>query len=68
MYYLLIEGEQVTVFDKNKKIGGMLRYGVPNFRLEKDALDAEIDVIRQMGAEFRMGVEVGRDVRLISIA
>ncbi len=42
----------------------MLRYGVPNFRLEKDVLDAEIDVIRQLGAEFRCGVEVGKDVTI----
>lgn len=63
-YYLEIEGEHVTVFEKHDKIGGMLRYGVPNFRLEKDVLDAEIDVIRQLGAEFKCGIEVGKDVTI----
>ncbi len=63
-YYLEVEGEHVTVFEKHDKIGGMLRYGVPNFRLEKDVLDAEIDVIRQLGAEFKCGIEVGKDVTI----
>lgn len=63
-YYLQVEGEHVTVFEKNEKVGGMLRYGVPSFRLEKDVLDAEIDIIRELGAEFRCGVEVGRDVTI----
>lgn len=63
-YYLLLEGEQVTVFEKNEKVGGMLQYGIPSFRLEKQIIEAEIDVIRQLGAEFRTGVEVGKDVTL----
>ena len=63
-YYLQIEGEQVTIFEKHEKVGGMLRYGVPSFRLEKDVMDAEIEIIRELGAEFRTGVEVGRDVTI----
>ena len=63
-YYLREHGYPVTVFEKEEKPGGMLRYGVPNFRLEKDVIDAEIDVIRAMGAEIKCGVEVGKDVTI----
>ena len=63
-YYLRTKGYPVTVFEKEAAPGGMLRYGIPSFRLEKNVIDAEIDVIRQMGAEFRCGVEVGKDVTL----
>ena len=63
-YYLRTEGYPVTVFEKEEKPGGMLQYGIPTFRLEKDIIEAEIDVIRQMGAEFKCGVEVGKDVTL----
>ena len=61
-YYLRARGYDVTVFEKEKKIGGMLVNGIPNFRLEKDVLNAEIDVLKTMGVEFRCGVEVGKDV------
>ena len=54
----------VTVFEKNAEPGGMLRYGIPNYKLEKEVIDAEIDVIRQMGVEIRCGVEVGKDITL----
>lgn len=63
-YYLRTKGYPVTVFEKEKEAGGMLRYGIPSFRLEKDVIKAEIDVIRQMGAEIKCGVEVGKDVTL----
>lgn len=63
-YFLEIEGEDVTIFEKNQKPGGMLRYGIPNFRLEKDLVDAEIDVIRELGAEIRTGIEVGKDITI----
>ena len=63
-YYLRSKGYPVTVFEKEKEPGGMLRYGIPSFRLERNVIDAEIDIIRTMGAEFRCGVEVGRDVTL----
>lgn len=63
-YYLEILGENVTVFEKNEELGGMLKYGIPSFRLEKDIIDAEIDVIKQLGAEFKTGVEVGKDITL----
>ena len=63
-YYLAKKGYPVTVFDRNPVPGGMLTMGIPNFRLEKDVLNAEIDVIRAMGVEFKCGVEVGRDVTI----
>lgn len=63
-YFLRREGYPVTVFEKESRPGGMLMNGIPSFRLEKDVLNAEIDVIRQMGVEIRCGVEVGKDVTL----
>ncbi len=63
-YYLAEKGYKPTVFEKNGKPGGMLRYGVPSFKLEKDVIDAEIDIIRQLGVEIKCGVEVGKDVTL----
>lgn len=61
-YYLAVKGHQVTVFEKEAQPGGMMRYGIPSFRLEKEVLDAEIEVIRQLGVEIRCNVEVGKDV------
>ena len=66
-YFLAKKGYPVTVFDRNPVPGGMLTMGIPNFRLEKDVLNAEIDVIRQMGVEFKCGVEVGKDVTLAQL-
>ena len=63
-YYLAERGYKPTVFEKNEKPGGMMTYGIPSFKLEKDVIDAEIDVIRALGAEIRCGVEVGRDVTI----
>ena len=63
-YYLANKGYPVTVFDRNPVPGGMLTLGIPSFRLEKDVLNAEIDVLREMGVEFRCGVEVGKDVTI----
>lgn len=63
-FYLAEKGYKPTVFDKNEMPGGMLTYGIPAFKLEKNVVDAEIDVLRQMGVEFRCGVEVGRDISL----
>ncbi len=63
-YYLAIDGYKVTVFEKEEKLGGMLTLGIPSFRLEKEVLNAEIDVLRQMGVAFKTGVEVGKDITL----
>ena len=63
-YYLAIDGYKVTVFEKEDKLGGMLTLGIPSFRLEKDIVDAEIDILKEMGVEFKTGVEVGKDITL----
>jgi NADPH-dependent glutamate synthase beta subunit-like oxidoreductase len=60
-YYLRTRGYDVTVFEKEDRAGGMLMNGIPNFRLEKSVLKAEIEVLEKMGVEFRFGVEVGKD-------
>ena len=61
-YYLAEKGYPVTVFEKEERPGGMLMLGIPGFRLDKDVVGAEIDVLKEMGVEFRCGVEVGKDV------
>ena len=66
-YYLAKKGYPVTVFDKNPVPGGMLTLGIPAFRLEKDVLNAEIDILREMGVEFRCGVEVGKDIAIAQL-
>ena len=66
-YYLAVKGYPVTVFEKEKKLGGMLTLGIPEFRLEKDVINAEIDILRDLGVEFKTGVEVGKDVTLDSL-
>ncbi len=63
-FYLAERGYRPTVFEKNELPGGMLQYGIPSYKLEKDVLAAEIDVMREMGVDIRTGVEVGRDVTL----
>lgn len=63
-YYLAIDGYKVTVFEKEDKLGGMLTLGIPSFRLEKDIVEAEIDILKEMGVEFKTGVEVGKDITL----
>jgi len=66
-YYLAVMGYKPTVFEKNKKPGGMLTYGIPSYKLEKDVIDAEIDVLRQLGVEIKCGVEVGSDVSIAEL-
>ena len=61
-YYLRIKGYQVTIFEKLPETGGMLRYGIPAYRLPKELLDKEIDIIRKMGVEIKTRVEFGKDV------
>lgn len=63
-YYLALDGYSITVFEKSEKPGGMLTMGIPSFRLEKDVVEAEIEIIKAMGVEFKLGVEVGKDVTL----
>lgn len=63
-YYLATMGYYPTVFEKNELPGGMLRYGIPSYKLEKDVIDAEIDIMKEIGVEIRTGVEVGKDITL----
>ena len=63
-YFLAIEGYSPVVFEKEAVPGGMLVNGIPSFRIGKDIVKSEIDVLREMGVEFRCGVEVGKDVTL----
>ena len=57
-YYLAVKGYPVTVFEKEQALGGMLTLGIPSFRLEKSVINAEIDVLRELGVEFRTGVDI----------
>lgn len=61
-YYLSIMGHKVTVFEKRKQLGGMLRYGIPSYRLPREKLDQEIEYILSTGIEVKTGVNVGTDI------
>lgn len=61
-YYLLQKGHNVSIFDKMPNMGGMLRYGIPEYRLPKKVLDEEIDIIKKLGADFKNNIEIGRDI------
>ena len=63
-YYLSLMGHQVTVFEKRRRLGGMLRYGIPNYRLPDRYLDADIDVVLSLGVQVKTGVNIGTDVKL----
>lgn len=63
-FYLAERGYSPTIFEKNDRPGGMLVYGIPSFKLEKDVVQAEIEIIKAMGVEIKTGVEVGRDITL----
>ena len=63
-YYLAIKGYTVTVFEKEQMLGGMLTMGIPSFRLDKAVVNAEIDILRELGVQFKTGVEVGKDITL----
>ncbi|MDD5824190.1 MAG: FAD-dependent oxidoreductase [Firmicutes bacterium] len=63
-YYLAEKGYRPTVFEKEERVGGMMMNGIPNFRLEKDVVQAEIDILTELGVEFKTGIEVGKDVTI----
>lgn len=63
-YYLASMGYKVTVFEKEKKIGGMLTLGIPAYRLPRNIIEAEIDVLKKLGVEFKLGVEIGKDTTI----
>ncbi len=60
-YFLAVDGYKVTVFEKERKLGGMLTLGIPSFRLGKEVVNAEIDILKELGVEFKTGVQVGKD-------
>ncbi len=66
-YQLRRKGHAVTVFDKYPELGGMMRYGIPGYRMPRDVLDGEIDRIIAMGIEVRMNTRVGVDVKLADL-
>lgn len=63
-YFLAVDGYKVTVFEKQKELGGMLTLGIPSFRLEKEVVNAEIETLRELGVEFETGIEIGKDLTL----
>ena len=63
-YYLATKGYKPVIFEKNARPGGMMTYGIPSYKLEKDVIEAEIDVLRALGVEIKCGIEVGKDVTL----
>lgn len=63
-YYLAVMGFTPTVFEKNAKVGGMMMYGIPAYKLEKDVIESEIDILRELGVEFKTNCEVGKDVTI----
>ena len=63
-YYLADKGYKPTIFEKSEKSGGMLTYGIPSYKLEQELIQAEIDVIKEMGVEIKCGVEVGKDITI----
>ncbi len=63
-YYLQLMGHQVTVYEMLPKLGGMLRYGIPNYRLPKERLDEDIDAVLETGVEVKYGVKIGQDIKL----
>ena len=63
-FYLATKGYKPTVFEKNARPGGMMTYGIPSYKLEKDVIEAEIDVLRDLGVEIKCGVEIGKDITI----
>ena len=66
-YYLATMGYKPTVFEKNEEPGGMLRYGIPSYKLDKEVVKAEINIMREIGVEIRCGVEVGKDITIADL-
>jgi heterodisulfide reductase subunit A-like polyferredoxin len=66
-YFLAIEGYQVTVFEKLPVLGGMLTVGIPSYRLPRNIIEAEIQVIKDLGVQFRTGVDIGKDITVAQL-
>lgn len=63
-YYLQLMGHQVTIYEMLPKLGGMLRYGIPNYRLPKERLDQDIEAILKTGVEVKHGLKIGKDISI----
>lgn len=63
-FYLAKKGYYPVVFEKNKRAGGMLTYGIPAYKLEKEVIESEISVLKEMGVEIKLGVDVGKDITI----
>ena len=63
-YFLGVAGYHPVVFEKNKKAGGMMTYGIPSYKLEKDVIESEIEIIKKLGVKIKTGVEVGKDITI----
>lgn len=66
-YFLAVKGHKVTIYDAMPKMGGMLRYGIPQYRLPKEVLDAEIDTVSKLGVEMKNNVKIGEDISFAEI-
>ncbi len=66
-FYLRQHGYPVTIFEKESRAGGMLMNGIPNYRLEKNIVQAEIEILADMGVEFKYNTEIGKDITLQSL-
>lgn len=66
-YYLSLMGHEVEIFEQRNKLGGMLRYGIPNYRLPRELLDEEIAVILSTGVKVHTGVSVGKDISVVDL-
>ena len=56
-------GHSVTVYERDDRIGGLLMYGIPNMKLEKHIIDRKVDIMKEEGVEFIIGVNVGKDIK-----
>ncbi|WP_297433792.1 FAD-dependent oxidoreductase, partial [uncultured Cetobacterium sp.] len=64
---LLKEGHEVTIFEKNPNCGGMLRYGIPEYRLPRDIIENEFSLIKMLGGEVKHNIEIGKDITFESL-
>jgi NADPH-dependent glutamate synthase beta subunit-like oxidoreductase/dihydroorotate dehydrogenase len=63
-YYLRLAGHDVTIFEKEEKAGGLLRYGIPRFRLPLEVLDHEVGLIAQLGVQIKTSIQLGKDISI----
>jgi len=66
-WFLAQAGHGVTIFERQEHPGGMLRYGIPSYRMPRETLDAEVDIIKALGVDIAYGVEFGKDVTVKSL-